>query len=1350
MKSTITKLKQALYLGAIALGFFSTNQAEAQVCGASTYACAGLYGYSGDIDAITIKDKSGTLCSFSGKKCSSSTSHLGVVNAGSPIDLTAGQTITVDITGTSWSGYTTSPGVWIDANIDNSFSASECIIDPALGNISGLQTYTGVRIPCFTKGGKSYLRVRGGMGNYVNLTKNNGCGQANTYGNSFDIEVNLKVGATPVAGFVVPTGPNWMGSNVGFNATNPNAGANYKWTFSGSPTVVNNSSIKGVANWASAGKYDVKMLVDYCGLADSITKQVTITAPTAVPAADFIADNNEIELGFSGQLFDLSTNGPTKWLWEINTPTGVNNTTSTAQNPVFTYVETGYHDVCLTATNSVGASTKNCKKRYVNCLPTLDNYLGPQHGTDTKYGRLFDHAGPTADYAAGRKTSFDYFQILPCGAKKIIISFKELKLADKNDKLHIYDGGQADPNVEVVKGGITGANQSLYDTAKLVLTSGSAYITFESDGSGQAAGFIMNWTSVLDVPTAPKAKWTTDYNTIGNGVNFTLKNATANTKGIPVYSWTMTDGTGFSTLMSTQVDYSDKYFTDGTYKVCLFANTCTGIDSFCDNITVQTPTTAGFVDYTASNLRPVIGELVSVATKTDYADNFEWSIFPTSYAFEPGSSKNSQNPQIRFTKGGAYTFTLSAWNATGTKGSTEKKVIKNKYLIVLDYCTPLVNMVSGDVAINELKVTDKSGKILVDNITSYNGNSYNNYSDNLVMNMTFGASYSLDIFRLTNSNSVNYKAWVDWNIDGDFDDAGEEVLSSGTITGLTTNATFTVPNIANSFEGKTRMRVGASYGSFSNTPCGVNQVGEFEDYAIVLANDNKPPLIQLIGSDTVRVERTAAAGTCYAEVAAKTYSATDGTEGDMTSKVTMVTDLDCKTSGVYSITFDLTDASGNKAQTRTRTVIVVLDRTGPVLTLQGNDTITVEQCGNYTEPGAVANDAIDGDLTSAIKVMGSVDATKTGNYSVVYSVKDAQSNYSTKTRLVRVVDTKKPSILRLGTKITDGMTINVQINNVFVDDIYAEDPCNGNIFISKNPGYFGVVNNQIRNTYPIVYRSTDPSGNKATEDGFTVNYRVDDYIAPTIELNTGDTVYHPVNAIYSSRSVSVNDNYYPNTKISVTKVGSVDAYTLGTYVETFTATDESGNSTVKKRFIKVVDQEAPRLTAPAVSVCIGTPFWANSGLIIKDNYYSPSDLMPLVKVLSHNINIFEAGVYFINYSLIDPSGNEAAIVSRTVYVAYPPNCTNTYTGTTSLTLDKAITVYPNPTSGKVNVSYTLTNNQPMTIEVTNSIGAVVANKIVAGGFGVAELNLSDVTSGVYFVRLTNNGETTVKKLVVNN
>ena len=1349
MKSTITKLKHILYFGAMALGFFSTNRAEAQACGAGSqhaYGCGNLYGYCGDIDAVTVKSKSGTLATYSGLTCTGGGGNTfqGVLNAGSPFDLTAGEEITIELTGTAWAGYVTKPGVWIDANRDNSLSGAECLIDPSTTTISGFQSFQ-VKLPCFSATGKSYLRFRGTLSAY-SMSKTQGCGSFSGYGNDFDLEINLKVGTSPVANFIVPTGPNWQGTNVNFIATNPNAGANYKWTFTGASVVTNNNSTKGISQWASAGTYDVKMLVDYCGNADSIVKQVKITAPTSVPVADFIAESNEVELGFNTRVFDLSTNGPTSWAWELITPTGQNNTTYSGQNPIMDFVETGWHEVCLEATNAVGTSNKVCKKRYIECLPTLDNYLGPQHATTTKYGRLFDHNGPTANYSNGRKTSFDYFQILPCGAKEIRIKFTQLKLADNGDIMRIYDGDQADPNYEVTpKIGITNANQSYYDTATIKLYRGAAYITFETNGSGTDAGFIMNWDSDLQPATAPKAKWTTQYDPIGTGVEAVFVNASANTKGVPDFQWYV-DGS----LYTISPEFSNKFTTDGNYEVCLIATTCTGVDTFCDYFAVQTPSAPGNVGYTASNLRPVIGEVVTITTETDYADNFEWSIFPTSFTFENGTNKNSRNPQIKFSKGGPYTFTLSAWNSYGTKSATEKKIIKNKYVIVLDYCIPLVNMVSTDVAVNNVKVTDKSGKILIDNMSANTTDAYSDFTDVRVMKMTYGASYDLTIDRKTTSNTVNYKTWIDWNIDGDFDDANEEVLSSGPITGGTATSKIVVPALANSFEGKTRMRVGVSYGSFANTPCGVNQVGEFEDYSIQLANDNLPPMINLVGSDTVRVERGTSVSSCYAEVASKTFSASDPTEGDMTNKVVLVSDLDCQTSGVYSISFDLKDASGNSAPTRTRTVIVVLDKTGPVLTLQGNDTINLEQCGTYTEAGAVANDLIDGDLSSAIKVVGSVDPSKVGDYTVTYTVKDAQANVSTKSRFVRVRDTQKPGIFRLGKNITDGMTIDVQINNVFVDDIYSNDPCNGNIFLSKNPGFFGPVNNQIRNTYPIVYNAMDPSGNKATEDGFTINYRVDDYIAPNIELNTGDTLYHDVNSNYSSRSVSVSDNYYPVNKISVVRTGKVDPYTLGTYVETYTATDESGNAATKKRFVKVVDRIAPQMTAPPMSVCVGTPFWANSGLIIKDNYYSSSDLMPLVKVMNHNINIFEAGVYFINYTLIDPSGNEASIVSRSVYVQYPPNCQNTYSGVNSLTLDKAITVYPNPASSKVNVSYALTNTQPLSIEITNAIGAVVATKVVDGGSGVAELNINDIVSGVYFVRMTNNGETTVKKLVIKN
>ena len=239
--------------------------------------------------------------------------------------------------------------------------------------------------------------------------------------------------------------------------------------------------------------------------------------------------------------------------------------------------------------------------------------------------------------------------------------------------MRIYDGDQADPNYEVTpKIGITNANQSYYDTATIKLYRGAAYITFESNGSGNDAGFIMNWDSDLQPATAPKAKWTTQYDPIGTGVEAVFTNASANTKGVPDFQWYV-DGS----LYTIAPDFSNKFTTDGNYEVCLIATTCTGVDTFCDYLVVQTPSAPGNVSYTASNLRPVIGEVVTIATETDYADNFEWSIFPTSFTFENGTSKSSRNPQIKFSKGGPYTFTLSAWNSYGTKSATEKKIIKN-------------------------------------------------------------------------------------------------------------------------------------------------------------------------------------------------------------------------------------------------------------------------------------------------------------------------------------------------------------------------------------------------------------------------------------------------------------------------------------------------------------------------------------------------------------------------------------------------------------------------------------------------------------------------------------------------
>jgi len=249
-------------------------------------------------------------------------------------------------------------------------------------------------------------------------------------------------------------------------------------------------------------------------------------------------------------------------------------------------------------------------------------------------------------------------------------------------------------------------------------------------------------------------------------------------------------------------------------------------------------------------------------------------------------------------------------------------------------------------------------------------------------------------------------------------------------------------------------------------------------------------------------------------------------------------------------------------------------------------------------------------------------------------------------------------------------------------------------------------------------------------------------------LNTPDTVIHDVNAPYSTQSVTVFDNYYVNNKISVEKTGKVNPFVIGLYSETFKATDESGNATTKVRYVKVVDRVAPSIITSAVNVCVGTPFWAFSEVSVEDNYYSNDELLPLIKVLDHNVNIYVPGIYHINYQVIDPSGNKSQVVLRPVFVQFPPNCSNSFLANEELTLDKKVMVHPNPTEGKFQVSYSFQNNETAKVVVMDMMGKVVREGNLQGGIGAEYFDLSNMAAGTYLVRISNNKESVTEKLIV--
>lgn len=83
--------------------------------------------------------------------------------------------------------------------------------------------------------------------------------------------------------------------------------------------------------------------------------------------------------------------------------------------------------------------------------------------------------------------------------------------------------------------------------------------------------------------------------------------------------------------------------------------------------------------------------------------------------------------------------------------------------------------------------------------------------------------------------------------------------------------------------------------------------------------------------------------------------------------------------------------------------VYVIDRTAPVITLLGDAELTLGVGTAYSEAGATALDALDGDLTPAITLDGAPDTDEPGTYLVTYSVADTAGNVGTATRTVIVL-----------------------------------------------------------------------------------------------------------------------------------------------------------------------------------------------------------------------------------------------------------------------------------------------------------------------------------------------------------
>lgn len=84
-------------------------------------------------------------------------------------------------------------------------------------------------------------------------------------------------------------------------------------------------------------------------------------------------------------------------------------------------------------------------------------------------------------------------------------------------------------------------------------------------------------------------------------------------------------------------------------------------------------------------------------------------------------------------------------------------------------------------------------------------------------------------------------------------------------------------------------------------------------------------------------------------------------------------------------------------------IVHVVDKEPPIIELNGEEQLYLNEHQQYDEPGYSAIDNYDNDLTNKVVVSNNIDSDEVGRYEVVYKVSDSSNNESIKKRMVEVI-----------------------------------------------------------------------------------------------------------------------------------------------------------------------------------------------------------------------------------------------------------------------------------------------------------------------------------------------------------
>lgn len=494
------------------------------------------------------------------------------------------------------------------------------------------------------------------------------------------------------------------------------------------------------------------------------------------------------------------------------------------------------------------------------------------------------------------------------------------------------------------------------------------------------------------------------------------------------------------------------------------------------------------------------------------------------------------------------------------------------------------------------------------------------------------------------------------------------------------------------------------------------------DVTTEFIDDVYPPLVTLNGANPMTIVQNSA----YNEPGATAVDNVDGSIGFGGFSVSGTVDV--STLGSYTLFYTVTDAAGNSSCSAARTVNVVSspDIIKPTITLNGNDTIQLDICQFYSEEGATAIDNVDGDISSNVVITGTVPTGNSntpgtpGTYTLTYTSTDGAGNSSSATRTVIISDLA-PTITVLG-----GDTTYSEVCKGFVDPGYfAYDNCLGSVTVTVN----STVDTLSPGTYTVTYSATDGSNSSSAIRTVIVT---PDVTPPTLSLAAGtNTVYVYLNDNYNDVLPTADDCAGIASLVSDAS-STVNVTSYGSYTVTYTATDNNNNSSTITRTVIVGTEPDPRFGYQGIegltysfsdSTLYGATQWSWS---FCDGGQSNSPNPQYTFISAGECIICLTATNQFNFA---PFNKPAKTVCDTIDITV---------GISEAILDRALVVYPNPTTGKLNLDVRGLNFDNMSIEVFNTVGQVVynANHTKVDAQSKFSMDITGAASGIYLVRIS--------------